>query len=91
MKTLKKFQHNITKQSKISFFKLFKDPGSDLKILCMVESLRYLSTMGFFSVIVATVTSHKSLSVSCFVQFRVNESGGFEKNRENLSTSLKSL
>ena len=70
---------------------MFKDPGSDLKILCMVESLRYLSTMGFFSVIVATVTSHKSLSVSCFVQFRVKESGGFEKIRENLSTSLKSL
>jgi hypothetical protein len=79
LKALKKFQHNITKQNKISFFKLFKDPGSDLKILCMVESLRYLSTMGFFSVIVATVTSHKSLSVSCFVQIRVNQFGGLKE------------
>jgi hypothetical protein len=57
----------------------------------MVESLRYLSTMGFFSVIVATVTSHKSLSVSCFVQFRVNESGEFEEKIKGLTISSKAL
>jgi hypothetical protein len=58
----------------------------------MVESLRYLSTMGFFSVIVATVTSHKSLSVSCFVQIRVNQFGGLKEiYLEDLIISSKTL